>query len=138
MKPKRKSILLVTLLVTIFIVVAIVNLTNVMGNKDVLRNTESPNQAALEKAMARNKANVAKKEAGSLTRLQKTSEGAGMTGAAVSGIKGEIPERASIEIPFRTSRKPVYENGRVAGQWYTEDSYEKTNAEKKTTGDTSN
>lgn len=131
MKPKRKPVFLVTLLVTALVVVAGLNMTNVVGRRGTLRSVESPNAEALKKALKRDQEAAKKKNEnyGSLAQLKSQGEESGITGAVRAGMLNVVPEKPTILIPRASIEAPKYQPGRTSGQWYSQDSYEKTRAE---------
>ena len=101
------------------------NLTNVIGDNRVIRNLESPNQEAFDKMQARGEAS-AKSKGTSLQELKNTSSDRAMNSATIAGIRGDVPDYPSIEVPGSgLERKPEYKANRITGQWYSGDSYEK-------------
>ena len=132
MKPKKKPILLISLVVTLVLVVLGMNLANILREPGGgIQSPEAPNQETIDKMRERQKqaANSGDRSADRLKQASKFSISGAVTVA--NPKMGEVPDVASVLIPTRMMFGPEFENDSTSSHWYEEDSYLKEDARKR-------
>lgn len=130
MIQKKKPILLISIVGTLVLVVIIGNLSQFLRDPNRFQDIPAPNQETLDKLKERQ--NQAVSPDGAVEAMMDNAMGA-RAGAGMSLI-GDVPDTASILLPSVKTYEPEYEGpNKTTGQWYQEDSYQQTEAEKRRT-----
>ena len=130
MKPKKTSVLLLSVAGTLVFVLLLINLSQYIRNADALDRQRAPDSAAIKQLQER---------AGQGTgpggeSLARASALRPMSGGVAAAAKTEVPEVPSILLPTTQMYKPGFNANATTGHWYNDDSYQQVIAKKRAAG----